>query len=248
MALLQPGAAFDHGSFVSHRWYAWASGTQGTLLSEGASLGSFTLDKIGEKHEFEIQPRCVDENGHCEQWKHKGECERNSAFMMTACARSCGRCEEWGWLYELRLGALHKVLECWTLRSPPSKAQGICASLDRTQWPPAHKVRSRNELRRLPLRVKQWLRALAQSHSAEKELLEAFAYDAPPPAAFAMRGRAPAPPPAPPPQQPTKRPNLPPPSRRVKDRHSMYNAPAMPRLQDSRAGAAGAPGILREEL
>ena len=57
MQTLQPGGTFEHGSFVSHRWYAWVEGTEGNILSDGVALGQWTLDQIGELHEIEIAPR-----------------------------------------------------------------------------------------------------------------------------------------------------------------------------------------------
>ena len=37
-------------------------------------------------------PSCEDGNGSCEAWAAAGECERNSAYMYTNCARSCNSC------------------------------------------------------------------------------------------------------------------------------------------------------------
>ena len=37
-------------------------------------------------------PSCEDGNGSCEAWAAAGECERNPAFMVTNCARSCNEC------------------------------------------------------------------------------------------------------------------------------------------------------------
>ena len=38
-------------------------------------------------------PSCEDGNGSCEAWAAAGECERNPAFMVTNCARSCNECD-----------------------------------------------------------------------------------------------------------------------------------------------------------
>ena len=38
-------------------------------------------------------PSCDDGNGSCEAWAAAGECERNPAFMVTNCARSCNECD-----------------------------------------------------------------------------------------------------------------------------------------------------------
>ena len=37
-------------------------------------------------------PSCEDGNGSCEAWAAAGECERNPAYMVTNCARSCNEC------------------------------------------------------------------------------------------------------------------------------------------------------------
>ena len=112
--VLQPGETAERHSYVSHRWYAWAEATEGTILSEPASLGSITLANPGEAHELVLEPRCVDANGHCAQWKHQGECERNPGYMRGACPRSCpGGCDVWGWLYGVGLARLHEPLACW---------------------------------------------------------------------------------------------------------------------------------------
>ena len=90
------GGVFERASFVSHRWYCWAETTEGTVLTPGASLGEITLNLIGEVHELTISPKCVDSNGHCAQWRHQGECERNAGYMANACSSSCaGISPEW---------------------------------------------------------------------------------------------------------------------------------------------------------
>ena len=41
----------------------------------------------------DLDPTCEDGNGSCEAWAAAGECERNPAFMVTNCARSCNECD-----------------------------------------------------------------------------------------------------------------------------------------------------------
>ena len=53
MGTSPPGGTFEHGSFVSHRWYAWPEATEGNLLSEQARLGDVTLERVGEQHLLE---------------------------------------------------------------------------------------------------------------------------------------------------------------------------------------------------
>ena len=107
------GGTFERASFISHRWYVWPEGTEGNILSHEAALGEITLSRLGETHELVLEPKCLDANGHCGQWKHLGECERNPGFMRAGCKRSCGSCDSWDWLYPLGLATLHERLECW---------------------------------------------------------------------------------------------------------------------------------------
>lgn len=107
------GGTFERSSFISHRWYVWPEGTEGNILSQEASLGEITLSRVGEIHDLQLSARCIDSNGHCHQWKHLGECEKNRGYMSTACRRSCGGCDGWDWLYPLGLAQLHEKLDCW---------------------------------------------------------------------------------------------------------------------------------------
>ena len=54
--------------------YCWAEATEGSILTEGAALGDLTLSRVGEIHEIVLEPKCVDSNGHCGQWRGLGEC------------------------------------------------------------------------------------------------------------------------------------------------------------------------------
>jgi hypothetical protein len=111
--VIKPGETFERSSFISHRWFCWPENTEGNLLTEGASLGEITLERVGEVHELVLEPRCIDSNGHCAQWKALGECERNRAYMQSACSRACGGCDSWGWLYPIGLARAHETLACW---------------------------------------------------------------------------------------------------------------------------------------
>ena len=75
------GGTFERSSFISHRWYVWPEGTEGNILSQEASLGEITLSRVGEIHDLQLSARCIDSNGHCHQWKHLGECEKNRVHV-----------------------------------------------------------------------------------------------------------------------------------------------------------------------
>lgn len=182
-------------------------------------------------------PRCVDSNGHCHQWKQKGECERNPDFMHASCMRSCGACDGWDWIFDLRLGSLQKTLACWRLPADSARPPRDCSRA--SDWPPAHKLSSRADLRALPKRVKQWLLRVATARGAEhvRALRAAFAYDAPPPAAQTVRVPPKGPPPAPPPLPPATGPRLPAPSERPLPERLL-------RARERAAAAAGRPPSL----
>uniref|UniRef100_A0A1D1ZRX9 procollagen-proline 4-dioxygenase n=1 Tax=Auxenochlorella protothecoides TaxID=3075 RepID=A0A1D1ZRX9_AUXPR len=38
-------------------------------------------------------PGCGDKEPHCEEWAVNGECDANPGFMLTSCARACGKCK-----------------------------------------------------------------------------------------------------------------------------------------------------------
>ena len=199
------GGTYSHSSFVSHSWFFWPEETKGTVLGRGAALGEVTISKVGEEHVLRLAPKCVDTNGHCGQWKHKGECERNPGYMGLSCGQSCGQCASWEWLYELQLGSLHQPLACWAL---PHRNTDECAPVERAmapharilpgggRWPEGGRLlRSREELNALPAATLRWLREAAGAQAAA-------AFDAarrPPPQPLPSR---PPPPPPPPPTRP----------------------------------------------
>ena len=67
----------------------------GKVLGRGASLGELTVSRVGEEHVLTLQPKCLDANGHCGQWRDLGECERNPGYMAAKCPRSCSKCAPW---------------------------------------------------------------------------------------------------------------------------------------------------------
>lgn len=208
------GGVFSHSSFVSHSWFCWAESTEGRVLGRGAALGELTVSRVGQEHVLELWPRCVDANGHCGQWQQKGECERNPGYMDAQCPRSCGQCEGWDWLYELRLGSLHQPLACWA--NPSSRGGEPCVALERRlgaswRWPAGEREWSARaqacaadakrsciaELRGLPRETRAWLKAAAGPESAR-------AFDE---AMLPPRPQPPPPlPPKPPPRVPLPRP------------------------------------------
>jgi curved DNA-binding protein CbpA len=188
--VVPPGGSFERSSFLSHRWYCWPESTQGSLLTEDASLGEITLTRVGEVHELVLKPKCVDANGHCKQWRDQGECERNPSFMSDACPRSCRgprSCKVWGWLYQAGLGPLHKELACW--------ADASCAL--ESQLPSGgHAMSDPSELRRLPQLAANWLRGVAAQmrDGALLQTVERLLSGAPPPVPLPTR-KVPSPPP-----------------------------------------------------
>ena len=60
------------------------------MLGVDSLQGTITIENLGELHTLHVQPKCLDKNGHCGQWKGLGECEKNAGYMAAACARSCG--------------------------------------------------------------------------------------------------------------------------------------------------------------
>jgi curved DNA-binding protein CbpA len=196
------GGTFERASFISHRWYIWPEGTEGNLLSHEAAMGEITLSRLGEVHELVLEPKCLDANGHCSQWKHLGECERNPGFMRSGCKRSCGSCDGWDWLYPLGLGPLHERLQCWVDaacaaskgypdRGPPPVAKpGPSAATDSTIPMDIDELR---RLARHPARA-AWLKqeADARTRAALEQALRPP--PAPPPSSPPLR-RPPPPPP-----------------------------------------------------
>ena len=96
-----------------------------------------------------------------------GECGRNRHYMAASCERSCGGCASWDWLYELRLGMLHRTLACWERPVGGASPDGNCGSLRKPWWTPcAHSssceaLRSVADLWGLPASSLAGLRALA---------------------------------------------------------------------------------------
>ena len=193
------GGVFERSSFVSHRWYCWAEDTQGSLLTPGASLGDLTLTNVGEVHELKITPKCVDSNGHCMQWRQLGECERNKAYMSSACYHSCGACDQWGWLYPIGLANIHEKLQCW--------ADQACAASKGYPWSAQHNTTIR-DVRSLPYNVFNWLASSGLDPPTLRALRAAMAPPpvpppdlpppSPPPPASGGRGGESRPPPPPP--------------------------------------------------
>lgn len=189
-AVLKPGESLERSSFVSHRWYVWPEATEGNLLTPGACLGDITLSNVGEMHELILEPKCVDTNGHCGQWRQLGECERNPVFMLPACPHACGGCDEWGWLYPLGLAQMHDKLRCW--------ADVACATSKGFPVPGAREnttLRAAADLRRLPMRVISWLEGSDADESTKRALRAAIR---PPPTPLPARPASPPPPPPPP--------------------------------------------------
>ena len=56
-----------------------------------ATAGGDTPDTTATPN-ADPDPSCEDGNGSCEAWAAAGECERNPAYMVTNCARSCNEC------------------------------------------------------------------------------------------------------------------------------------------------------------
>ena len=189
--VVAPGERYVRTSYVSHRWYCWAEGTEGNLLSSGAALGEITLSNVGEDHELTLHPHCVDSNGHCAQWKALGECERNRRYMHEACPSACGGCDVWGWLYDAGLARLHGSLACW--------AEPGCAA--ERALPSGGRLIANESDARLGLgRVAGWLRRLAAAEDAQtRRALEQLLVPPPPPPLHVPprveRAAAPPPPP-----------------------------------------------------
>ena len=183
------GGVFERSSFISHRWYTWPEQTEGSLLTPGASLGDLTLSRVGEVHELVLEPKCVDSNGHCAQWRQLGECEKNAGYMGTACPNACGGCDAWGWLYPLGLATLHGTLQCW------EDTSGCAVS---RRYPSAGAdfnttLRGASDLRRLPRHIFAWLEREAGDAATQRALNRALA----PPPSPPREVPAAAPPPPP---------------------------------------------------
>ena len=76
--------------FLGHTLHVERLDRKGHSISDGSSLLIF---RVLNESAMVIKPvACVDASSDCEDWQRKGECERNTRFMATECARSCKLC------------------------------------------------------------------------------------------------------------------------------------------------------------
>jgi hypothetical protein len=66
----------------------------GCSESGTCDIGDLYDGDEGEKHKDhgDVEDECVDNKESCEVWASKGECEKNSAFMIKNCKKSCFVC------------------------------------------------------------------------------------------------------------------------------------------------------------
>ena len=193
------GGTFEHSTFLSHKWVAWPVAAEGRVLGVDSLQGSLTIENLGELHTLHVKPKCLDKNGHCGQWKGLGECEKNAGYMAAACARSCGGCDGYDWLFELGLGELHERVRCWEIGHAQRQKEGHCAAHKRQggSWPPHQPLRSQTELRKLSALARTWLERSADEINVEtrRALDAAFLPPRPPPRPPPRIEEAPPPPP-----------------------------------------------------
>ena len=80
---------------------------------------------------------CVDQDENCPVWSSMGECEKNKAFMVVSCAKSCNACESAAALYREPAGCEDTSEQCsvWKKggeceKNPTYMAKYCCASCD----------------------------------------------------------------------------------------------------------------------
>jgi len=98
--------------------------TLGDEIGLGSRLGEVFVNRAEEPHELVLTGRCVDKSGSCDGLLKEGQCYSSASTMAYLCARTCGFCVHWDWLFELGLGVLYDALLCWQYLEPsPNDAE-----------------------------------------------------------------------------------------------------------------------------
>lgn len=90
MLTLAPSQSVTRMVFLGQTLQAERADRAGASISEMSSLLLFGVRNASEI----VIPHvgCLDASSDCEDWKRKGECARNAAFMTASCPRSCAMC------------------------------------------------------------------------------------------------------------------------------------------------------------